>query len=65
MKDPSAIAERLEHDLAELMARLQVVAGEIRQHIHQSAPPDGVDDLQRLGRELAGCLRRLREPGRH
>jgi hypothetical protein len=65
MKDTSAIAERLEHDLAELMARLQVLAGEIRQHIHQPGPLDGVDDLRRLGRQLAGCLKRLREPGRH
>ena len=64
MKNASAIAERLDHDLEELMGRLQVLAGHIRQHIHQAGPRDRVDELHRLGRELSGCLKRLREPDR-
>lgn len=62
MENASAIAERLERDLVRLMARLQSLAGEIGEHIHQAGPRERVDDLHRLGRELAVCLQRLREP---
>jgi len=67
MKDASAIAARLEHDLETLSGRLQALADEIRQHIQQAGPGPGdhVNALQRVGSELSGCLKRLQATGRH
>lgn len=64
MKNAGAIAERLEHDLRELMARLMSLAVEIRRDNHQAGPVY-IHDLHRLGGELAACLKRLREPDRN
>lgn len=65
MKNASAIAERLEQDLDALMARLQALAGELRQHIQHIGPRDRVDDLHRIGRELSVHLKRLRDSNSH
>ena len=66
MKDARVIAARLEQDLAQLMGRLQSLAGEVRQHIPDAGPgpADPIRDLSRVGRELSGYLKRLRDAER-